>query len=244
MAQPARTQRGARAPPVVIVRWPRAGRRASTTGGIQPGNEVRGIRRGKLTHQEGEVSGKAGPAGMHRGGGTTTGRRGRLKTTTLRWRVAPAVVGGLRGKGSGTATRAKERGEGRWRRGRSGRVTGVREKNPAGDGGGALSNLAMRGGNGGGGGSGSGSATRHKADVGSGPDRRAARGQGREPVSWPRGGGETGSDRPVDDARPAVARDRRVRAAWLGHAVRSAEQGRGNGADQWATAIVPGGGTG
>jgi hypothetical protein len=129
---------------------------------------------------------------MHRGGGTTTGRRGRLKTTTLRWRVAPAVVGGLRGRGSGTATRAKERGEGRWRRGRSGRVTGVREKNPAGDGGGALSNLAMRGGNGGGGGSGSGSATRHKADVGSGPDRRAARGQGREPVSWPRGGGETG----------------------------------------------------
>jgi hypothetical protein len=48
----------------------------------------------------------------------------------------------------------------------------------------------------------------------------------------------------VDDSRPAVARDRRVRAAWLGHAVRSAEQGRGNGANQWATAIVPGGGTG
>jgi hypothetical protein len=77
-ARSARAQHGARAPPVGTTRWPRARRQAGMAVGIQPGNEVRGIRWGQLTREEGEVPGKAEPVGTHQGDGTTTGRRGRL----------------------------------------------------------------------------------------------------------------------------------------------------------------------
>jgi hypothetical protein len=42
----------------------------------------------------------------------------------------------------------------------------------------------------------------------------------------------------------ATVRLRRVWEAWCGHVTRPAEQGRGEGADRWAAAIVPGAGTG
>jgi hypothetical protein len=38
--------------------------------------------------------------------------------------------------------------------------------------------------------------------------------------------------------------DQRAQAAWRGHAACPAEQGRGKGANGWATATVPSGGTG
>jgi hypothetical protein len=47
------------------------------------------------------------------------------------------------------------------------------------------------------------------------------------------------SDRPADGARPAAARDRW--AVRHGLAARPAKQGRGKGADRWATATVSGG---
>jgi hypothetical protein len=59
-----------------------------------------------------------------------------------------------------------------------------------------------------------------------------------------RGGERGGPGRLADDARPAAARDRRVWVVRHGHAARPVEQGRGKGADRWAIAIVPGGGTG
>jgi hypothetical protein len=42
----------------------------------------------------------------------------------------------------------------------------------------------------------------------------------------------------------ASVRPRRAREAWCGNVARPAEQGRGEGADRWAAAIVPGTGTG
>jgi hypothetical protein len=53
--------------------------------------------RGQLAQEEGEVPGKAGPAGMHFGAGVMKGRRGQLETASFQWRVALAVVGGLGG---------------------------------------------------------------------------------------------------------------------------------------------------
>jgi hypothetical protein len=99
---------------------------------------VREIRRGQLTQEEGEVPGKAGPVGTYRGYGATTGRRGQLGTATFQCRVAPAVVGGLKG-GEWYCDQG-------WRRGgvwlltaRSEQETnGARGKNLAGNGGGAL----------------------------------------------------------------------------------------------------------
>jgi hypothetical protein len=165
------------------------------------------------------VSGKAGPARTHRGGGATTGRRSRLETAMFSWRAAPTVIGGLR---RGVVLR-----QGR-RHGRSGRVMGARGKNPAGDGGSALLKGARRGGNRGGGGSAAGapcsagrawglapisrrrgrdrggqwSGVRHRAE-----ERREDRGGDRHRGHVEEERGE--SDQPADDARPAVARDRR-----------------------------------
>jgi hypothetical protein len=59
--------------------------------GIQPGDEVRAIRRGQLTREEGEVPSKVKPVGTHRGGGASTGRRGHLRT------AAPVAASGGRG---------------------------------------------------------------------------------------------------------------------------------------------------
>jgi hypothetical protein len=50
-----------------------------------------------------------------------------------------------------------------------------------------------------------------------------------------------GPSRLADGTRPAAARDWRAQAAWRGHATRPAEQGRGKGADRWATTTVLGG---
>jgi hypothetical protein len=44
--------------------------------------------------------------------------------------------------------------------------------------------------------------------------------------------------------RPTTAWPRRMRAARRGHVARPAKQGRGKGANRWAVATVPGGGTG
>jgi hypothetical protein len=74
--------------------------------------------------EEGEVSGKAEPAGTHRGGGATTGRRGRLETTTFRWRANPVVVGGL---GGGPTTRGGGEG-GCWRHVGAKRARGLGDK--------------------------------------------------------------------------------------------------------------------
>jgi hypothetical protein len=52
-----------------------------------------------------------------------------------------------------------------------------------------------------------------------------------------------GEDREREGERPTAARDQRARAAWRIHAVCLAEQGRGKGADRWAAATVPDGGT-
>jgi hypothetical protein len=121
--RPARARRGARARPVVTARWPRARCRAGAAGSIRPGDEVRGIWRRQLTREEGEVPGKAKPAGTHRGGGTTTGWRGQLGTTTFRWRAAPTVGNGLAG-GGGPATRGGGEGGCWWR------VGGLEEGGP------------------------------------------------------------------------------------------------------------------
>jgi hypothetical protein len=66
-ARPAWARRGARAPPVVTALWPHARRRAGAASGIQPGDEVWGIRRGQLTQKEGEVLSKVKPARTYRG---------------------------------------------------------------------------------------------------------------------------------------------------------------------------------
>jgi hypothetical protein len=54
---------------------------------------------GQLTQEEGKAPSKAGPAGTHRGGGTMTGRRGRLGTTVFRWRGGSGDLWRLRGAG-------------------------------------------------------------------------------------------------------------------------------------------------
>jgi hypothetical protein len=79
---------------VVTARWPHKRRWAGVAGSIQPGDEVRGIRRGQLTWEEGEVSGKAESAGTHRGGGATTGRRGQLGAVTRGGVLTGEVVDG------------------------------------------------------------------------------------------------------------------------------------------------------
>jgi hypothetical protein len=93
-AQLARVRREARAQPVVTTRWPRAWRRGGAAGGVQPGDVVWGIRWGQLTQEEGEVLGKAELVGMHRGGGATTGQRGRLGAVTRSSFLVGEGVGG------------------------------------------------------------------------------------------------------------------------------------------------------
>jgi hypothetical protein len=73
-ARSARARRGARAPPVVTAWWPRARRWASTAGGVQPGDEVRGIQWLQLTWEEGEMSGKDIRGGAHPSSGTSMER--------------------------------------------------------------------------------------------------------------------------------------------------------------------------
>jgi hypothetical protein len=75
--------------------------------GIQPGDEVRAIRRGQLTREEGEVPSKVKPVGTHRGGGASTARRGHLRT------AAPVAASG--GRGGGPATRGSGEGGCWWR---------------------------------------------------------------------------------------------------------------------------------
>jgi hypothetical protein len=101
----------------------RTARGHRTAGGIQPGDEERGIRRGQLTWKEGEVPGKVKSTGTHRGGSVTMGRRGRLRMAAYRCRVALAIGGGLEGGGvvlqqgavarEATGTK-KSGGDGRW----------------------------------------------------------------------------------------------------------------------------------
>jgi hypothetical protein len=138
-AQPARARRGARAPPVVTVLWPRARRRAGTVDGVQQvaSNAGRG--------------GGAGQGDTHRDAPRRRcddGGRGELETAAFRWMLAPVVISGLGGEWY--CDKGRVEGGGCWRRGRSGRVTGAREKNQAGDGGGALLKGAQRGDNRGG----------------------------------------------------------------------------------------------
>jgi hypothetical protein len=58
-----------------------------------------------------------------------------------------------------------------------------------------------------------------------------------------REGERGGPDHLADGARLAAAQDRREWVAWRDHAARSAEQGRGKGADRWAATTVSGGST-
>jgi hypothetical protein len=85
-ARSARARRGARAPPVVTAWWPRARRWASTAGGVQPGDEVRGIQWLQLTWEEGEMSGKDIRGGAHPSSGTSMERWGR--GGAARWHLA------------------------------------------------------------------------------------------------------------------------------------------------------------
>jgi hypothetical protein len=105
--RPARALRGARAPSLVTARWPRARRQASMAGGIQPDNKVWVNRWGQLAQEKGKVQGKVGPAGMHRGGGATTGRRGRLWMAVFRWRGGSGYI-----QGPQQLHRGERRGEG------------------------------------------------------------------------------------------------------------------------------------
>jgi hypothetical protein len=54
---------GSCAPPMVTARWPCVWRRAGAAGGVQPGDEVRGIRWGQLAWEEGGDAGQGGTGG-------------------------------------------------------------------------------------------------------------------------------------------------------------------------------------
>jgi hypothetical protein len=70
---------------------------------------VQGTRRGRLTQEEGKVPGKAGLAGMHRGGGAMTRRRGWLRIAAFRWRGGLGDLQRPQGRGGPVA---RDRGEG------------------------------------------------------------------------------------------------------------------------------------
>jgi hypothetical protein len=91
-ARPARGRHGARAPPVVTARRPRAQLRAGIAGSVQPSDEVRRIRRGQLAQEEGRCRARRDPRGRtevaarQRGGGVDSRRRcsggGRLQRSS------------------------------------------------------------------------------------------------------------------------------------------------------------------
>jgi hypothetical protein len=93
---------GARAPPMVTARWPRA-RLVASNRAIRCGETG-----GDSSHRKrGRCWARRDRAGMHRGGDMTTGRRGWLRTVVFRWRGSPGDL-----QGPQQLHRGERRGEG------------------------------------------------------------------------------------------------------------------------------------
>jgi hypothetical protein len=119
-ARPARARRGARAPPVVTARWPRARQWAGAAGSVQPGGK-RGRCRARRNRR-----GRTEAVAQRRGGEVGSRRRrsdgGRIRWSSVAWgvvlrqgAVAREAVGGVSGrKGLGGSGTKKSSADGRW----------------------------------------------------------------------------------------------------------------------------------